>query len=216
MGLEAWADFVYSACLCDRPNPARRWKEVRTHQQQMIELLDKKKIFRIVGDGTDLTLDCTGRKWINCWGQRNMPDGEVFTAPIETATTGKIRYTIPTVYGGREVHNIDLTFKNGRVIKAKAQKGNEFLNAMLEQDKGAKVLGEFAIGTNFGIVNYTKNILFDEKIGGTVHLALGKCYPECGGTNSSALHWDMICDLRKGGILYADGKKILVDGKLLI
>ncbi|MEP0815001.1 MAG: aminopeptidase [bacterium] len=216
MGTEEWADFCYSACLCDKPNPAKRWKEVRDHQKEMVKFLEKAKIFRIQAEGTDLTLDCTGRRWINCCGEKNMPDGEVFTAPIETATTGKIRYTVPTVYGGREVNDIELTFKAGKVVKNKAAKGGEILSAMIEQDAGAKILGEFAIGTNFGIKNYTKNILFDEKIGGTVHLALGRCYKECGGTNESALHWDMICDLRQGGTLTADGKKILVDGKILI
>ncbi len=216
MGIEAWEDFVFGACLCDKPNPVKAWKEVGKHHEQMIKVLEKAKIFRIEAPGTDLTLDCTGRKWINCAGENNMPDGEVFTAPAETFTSGKIKYNVPSVYGGREVHGVELTFKNGRVTRAKAEKSEDFLKAMLEQDAGAKVLGEFAIGTNFGITDYTKNILFDEKIGGSVHLALGRAYGESGGTNVSALHWDMILDLRKGGTLYADKKKIVVDGKITI
>ena len=216
MGIVAWEDFVFGACLCDKPNPIKAWKEVGKHHAAMIEFLSKAKIFRIEADRTDLTLDCGGRKWINCAGENNMPDGEVFTAPVETATTGKIKYNVPSVYGGREVGGMELTFKNGRVTRSRADKNEDFLKAMLEQDKGAKVLGEFAIGTNFGISDYTKNILFDEKIGGSVHLALGRAYGESGGTNMSALHWDMILDLRKGGTLYADKKKVVVDGRITI
>ncbi len=216
MGMEEWTSFVYGACLCDKPGAVKRWKDVEKRQAEMVKFLNKAKKFRVVADGTDLRLDCTGRKWINCCGEKNMPDGEVFTAPIEDATEGRIRYSFPTVYGGREVDGIELTFKKGRVTRHKAKKGHEFLRTMLGQDAGAKILGEFAIGTNYGITKHTKNILFDEKIGGSVHLALGLPYKECGGVNKSALHWDMICDLRSGGVVYADGRKIVEDGKIKI
>lgn len=216
MGIEAWENFVFESCLCDKPNPVKRWKEVSKRQDEMTIFLNKAKNFKIEADGTDLTISAAGRKWINCDGKYNMPDGEVFTAPVEDSAEGKIKYIVPTVYGGREVNNIELTFKKGKVIKAKATKGEEYLNKMIDMDEGGRYLGEFAIGTNFGIKDYTKNILFDEKIGGTVHLALGRCYEECGGTNKSALHWDMICDLRKGGTLTADGKKIVEDGVIKI
>ena len=159
---------------------------------------------------TDPKVGVEGRTWINCDGHMNFPDGEVFTGPIETATEGTIRYSFPAVHGGRECHDIVLTFKGGKVIDATAGKGQEFLLKMLEQDAGAKILGEFAIGTNFGITRHTKNTLFDEKIGGTCHAALGAAYPESGGNNESALHWDMVCDLRGGD------SRILVDGELLL
>ncbi len=216
MGMLEWEAFIYGACMVDRPGAVARWKEVAKRQDETVGFLNKARKFRIVAEGTDLSLDCTGRKWINCAGEKNMPDGEVFTAPVEDATEGRIRYSFPTVYGGREVDGIELTFRKGKVVRSKARKGEEFLRSMLGQDAGAKVLGEFAIGTNAVITTHTKNILFDEKIGGTVHLALGLGFPECGSRNKSGLHWDMICDLRRGGVVYADGRKILENGKLKI
>ena len=156
-----------------------------------------------------------GRKWINCDGENNFPDGEVFTGPHERSANGHIRFTFPAVYQGREVEDVRIEFKNGKAVKATAAKGEKYLNAMLDMDKGARYVGELAIGTNFGIREFTRNILFDEKIGGTVHMALGKAYPETGSKNESGLHWDMICDLRKGGSLYADGEMFFKNGKFL-
>jgi len=154
-----------------------------------------------------------GRRWINCDGHENFPDGEVFTGPIEDATEGTVVFSFPAVHGGREVHDIRLTFKAGKVVDAYASKGEDFLIQMLDQDKGARILGEIAIGTNYAITEYTKNTLFDEKIGGTFHAAVGSAYPETGGKNTSGLHWDMVCDLRSGGVIEADGKVISKNGR---
>jgi len=216
MGIEAWENFVFEACLCDKPNPVKAWKEVGARQEEMVKYLNKAKSFRIEADGTDFKVEAGGRKWINCDGKYNMPDSEVFTAPIEDSAEGRIRFNVPAVHAGREVSGVEVTFKKGKAVKAKAAKAEDYMNEMLNMDKGARYLGEFAIGTNFGIKDYTKKILFDEKIGGSIHMAFGRCYEECGGTNKSALHWDMILDLRKGGTLIADGKKIVVDGVIKI
>jgi aminopeptidase len=164
----------------------------------------------------DLVIRVGGRRWKNAAGEHNFPDGEVFTAPLETATRGRVTFSFPALYGGREVEGITLTFAEGRVVEATAAKGADLLQAMLDLDAGARVLGEFAFGTNYGIARFTRNILFDEKIGGTVHLALGAAYPETGGTNRSGLHWDMICDLRSDSEVRADGEVIYRNGKFLI
>ncbi|GAI43827.1 unnamed protein product, partial [marine sediment metagenome] len=146
----------------------------------------------------------------------NMPSGEVFTAPIEESVNGKVIYSFPAIYNNREVIGVSLEFKDGKVVNASAEKGEEFLKAMIDMDKGARYVGEFAFGLNYGIQKFTKNILFDEKIGGTMHMALGAAYPECGGKNESALHWDMILDLREEGRITADGEVIFEKGKFKI
>ena len=215
MSLEEYADFVFKAGLLHLPNPVTAWKKVRTQQQRMVDYLDKAKEVRFVAPGTDIRFGVAKRKWINCDGTNNFPDGEVFTGPIESATEGEILFTFPAVAQGREVNDVWLKFKGGKVVDADASKGRDFLYQMMDQDKGARTLGELAIGTNYGITKFTRNILFDEKIGGTVHVALGAAYPDSGGTNESALHWDMICDLRKGGHIEVDGKIIARNGKLL-
>ena len=158
----------------------------------------------------------SGRKFINCSGHNNFPDGEVFTGPEENSVEGKIRYSFPACLSGREVDGVELEFKKGEVVKASAEKNEEFLLSMIGMDAGSKRIGEFAFGLNYGIKQYTKNILFDEKMGGTVHLALGKGYPESGSRNNSALHWDMVCELRKEGEVYVDGKLFFKKGKLQI
>jgi aminopeptidase len=170
----------------------------------------------LTGPNIDLTVRADGRRWVNAAGEHNFPDGEVFTGPVETATTGRVRFSFPAIYGGREVDGITLTFAEGRVVEATAEKGEEFLRAMLDLDAGARVLGEFAFGTNYGIAKFTRNILFDEKIGGTVHMALGSAYPETGGTNTSGLHWDMVCDLRASTEVRADGEVVYRNGKFAI
>ena len=154
--------------------------------------------------------------WISADGKENFPDGEVFTAPLEDSVEGHITFTYPAVYMGREVEGVQLWFEKGRVVKATARRGEAFLLKMLDTDEGARRVGEFAIGTNDGIQVFTRNILFDEKIKGTVHMALGAAYPECGGTNQSAIHWDMVCDLRKGGKIYADGDLFYENGEFVI
>ncbi|HMC65574.1 MAG TPA: aminopeptidase, partial [Gemmataceae bacterium] len=157
----------------------------------------------------------TGRTWINCDGHENFPDGEVFTGPIEDATEGAVCFDFPAVHGGREVRGVRLVFRAGRVVEAAATQGEDFLISMLDQDPGARVLGEAAIGCNYAITKHTRNTLFDEKIGGTFHVALGAAYPESGGTNQSALHWDMVCDLRRGGRVEVDGNVISENGRFL-
>jgi aminopeptidase len=214
MSLEEYAEFVYRAGLLHRANPAADWKKIGERQQRLCDYLNKAKEIRFVSpNGTDLRLGVDGRTWINCAGKQNFPDGEVFTGPIENATEGTVRYSFPAVYHGREVEDATLTFKNGKVVDASASKGEDYLFQMMDQDKGGRILGEIAIGTNYAIRNFTKNTLFDEKIGGTFHAALGAAYPDSGGKNKSALHWDMVCDLRKGGRIEVDGKSISENGR---
>jgi aminopeptidase len=157
-----------------------------------------------------------GRTWIPCVGDRNMPDGEFFTGPVEDAVDGEISFSFPAVYGGREVSGVKLRFESGKVVDASAERGEPFLHEMLDTDAGARHLGELGIGTNYGITTGTREILLDEKIGGTVHMAIGMSYPESGGTNSSAVHWDMVCDLRQGGSITVDGEELQRDGKFLV
>ncbi|UCD93941.1 MAG: aminopeptidase, partial [Candidatus Zixiibacteriota bacterium] len=165
---------------------------------------------------TDLSLRVKDRKWKNCSGRENFPDGEIFTTPLEDSVNGRIRYTFPAFMAGREADGVELTFKDGQVVKATAGKNEDFLLAMIDTDEGSRRLGEFAIGTNYEIKKFTRNTLFDEKIGGTCHLALGAAFPETGGKNRSGIHWDMVCDLKNGGEIEADGKVFYRDGKFLI
>ena len=216
MSLSAYADFVFRAGLLHHAKPAASWREISERQQRLADFLNQKETVRFVTpQGTDLTVHVTDRKWINCDGHENFPDGEVFTGPHEDATQGTVRYSFPAVHGGREVDGIQLVFRDGRVVDATAEKGEKFLHAMLDQDDGARCLGEIAIGTNYSIQQYTKNTLFDEKIGGTFHAAVGAAYPETGGKNVSGLHWDMVCDLRDGGEIIVDGEVISRNGKFL-
>jgi aminopeptidase len=212
MGTRELERFVSRALFLDRADPAAAWGELRGFQAELIERLAPAREIRIEADGTDLTLRVDGRTWINSDGKRNMPSGEVFTGPHEDSANGVIRFTIPTSPRGVVVEDATLEFRDGRVVAARAERGDAYLQATLDTDPGARVLGELGIGTNFGIDRPIGAILFDEKIGGTVHLALGRSYPETGGTNQSSVHWDMICDLRQGGRLSADGETILADG----
>jgi aminopeptidase len=213
MGDRAFGAFVARALFLDRPDPVAAWRELHDLQERLIERLSQARELRIVADGTDLTLQVEGRIWVNSDGKRNMPSGEVFTGPREDSAEGHIRYGIPSSPRGVEVAGIELEFRAGEVVSARAERGDDVLQAALETDPGARRLGEVGIGTNTGIDRPIGNILFDEKIGGTVHLALGRSYPETGGTNESAVHWDMICDLRQGGRLLADGEVIEHNGR---
>jgi aminopeptidase len=215
MSLEDYEDFVFNAAHVHAKNPITYWRTVHREQEKIRELLNKKKTLHVLAKDTDLHVSVAGRKWINCSGKENFPDGEVFTGPVETATEGHIRYTFPASHGGREVSDIELWFKKGVVVKATASKGEQFLRSMLAMDSGAKRLGEFAFGTNYGVKDFTKNTLFDEKIGGTIHLAVGSGYPETRSNNKSSLHWDMVCDLRKNGEVYADNELIYKNGRFL-
>jgi len=216
MSLAAYEQFVFTAGKLDSDDPAGAWRKISAEQQRLVDELNEAKEIRFTTpQGTDLTLGVEGRTWINCDGKANFPDGEVFTGPLEDATQGVVSYSFPAVHGGREVDGIRLEFKEGRVVDATAARGEAFLLAMLDQDGGARTLGEIALGTNYSVRQYTRNTLFDEKIGGTFHAALGAAYPETGGTNQSGLHWDMVCDLREGGEVYVDGRLISRDGRFL-
>ncbi len=214
MSLRDYEDFVFDAGMLNEKDPAAAWRKIGAAQQKVADYMNKVSEVRFRNEqGTDLTVAVKGRKWINCDGRANFPDGEVFTGPIEDATEGVVQYSFPAVHGGREVEGIRLKFKAGRVVDASATKNEAFLIKMLDQDKGARVLGEIAIGTNYKIQRYMKNTLFDEKIGGTFHAAVGSSIRESGGINESGLHWDMVCDLRKGGTIEANGKVISRNGR---
>ena len=213
MSLSEYEDFVYGAMLLDRADPIEAWKGQGREQQRIADVLTETRELRIMAHDTDLRLNIAGRRWVNADGTKNFPDGEVFSAPVEDSVSGVVSYSYPAIFHGREVDGISLTFERGRVIEAHAAKGEELLREMLDMDAGARVLGEIGIGTNYGVQRFTQNMLFDEKMGGTVHLALGAGYPETGSTNESALHWDMLVDLREGGRLLGDGKVLMQDGK---
>jgi len=214
MSTADFAALIERALFLDRDDPVAAWGELHDTQARLIERLATASELRIEAEGTDLTLRVDGRTWVNSDGKRNMPSGEVFTGPLEASAEGRIRYTIPSSPGGTEVAGITLEFRGGEVVAAHAERGDDVLQAALETDAGARRLGEIGIGTNTGIDQPIGNILFDEKLGGTVHLAIGRSYPETGGVNESAVHWDMICDLRRGGRLTADGEPVVVDGRL--
>jgi aminopeptidase len=216
MSLDDYEDFVYRAGHLNDDDPVKFWKNLDKEQERLVKVLNRADKIHLHADGTDLTLRVKDRKWINCSGKENFPDGEIFTTPIEDSVNGKITYTFPAFLAGREADGVELTFKDGRVISATARKNEEFLLAMIDTDEGSHRLGEFAIGTNYEIKKFTRNTLFDEKIGGTCHLALGAAYPETGGKNRSGIHWDMVCDLKQGGEIEADGKVFYRDGKFLI
>ena len=220
MSLRAYEDFVFQAGKLHLDDPIAAWRQVEKQQAAAKEYLEQVSELRFrAANGTDLTVNVEGMKWINCCGRENFPDGEVFTGPnlnaADGGVNGVVKYSFPAVHGGREVHDVELTFSKGKVIDFKASKGHDFLKAMLDQDEGARYMGEIAIGTNYDITEYTKNTLFDEKIGGTFHAAVGSGYPETGNHNSSGLHWDMVCELRppeSGGEITADGETIMKDG----
>jgi aminopeptidase len=214
MSLEEYEDFVFSAGLLNRPDPVAAWKQVSERQKRVVDFLNGKKDYHVVAaNGTDVRMSVAGQTWINCDGHENFPDGEVFSGPVIESVNGQINFSFPAVHLGREVQDVKLTFRNGKVVDASASKGLEFLTNMLDMDGGSRSLGECAIGTNYDITQYTRNTLFDEKIGGTVHFALGAGYPETGNKNQSGLHWDMVVDLRAGGFAAVDGEKVNEDGK---
>jgi aminopeptidase len=212
MSTAGYAGFVNRALFLDRPDPVLAWTELSARQAAVIEHLAAAEEIRIEAEGTDITLSVAGRVWVNSNGRHNMPSGEVFTGPHERSANGTIRFTVPTGPRGVTVTGVQLTFADGEVVEATADQGEDYLKAALQTDAGARYLGELGIGTNTGIDRPTGHILLDEKMAGTVHLALGRSYPETGGTNESGLHWDLICDLRQGGRLSADGEPVVQDG----
>jgi aminopeptidase len=216
MSIYDYEEFLIKACYLHLDDPVAKWKEIGAEQDKLVNGLNGTKTLRIKGEKTDLTLSVDGRKWINCCGSNNFPDGEVFTSPVEDSAEGEIFFDFPAIYRGNESHNIHVKFEKGKVVHATAEKGEDFFLKMINQDEGAKFLGEVAFGTNDMIQDVTGNILFDEKIGGSIHLALGSSYPETGGKNSSGLHWDIIKNMKNGSEVYADDKLIYKDGVFLI
>ena len=215
MSLAEYAEFVFGAGLLYHGDPVAEWRKIDAQQEKICDFLNRQSNLHILSRDTDITMSIAGRKWINCSGHENFPDGEVFTGPVEDSVTGYIRFSFPGIFAGQEIEDIRLEFEKGKVVKATAAKGQELLHALLETDTGARYVGEVAVGTNFGIQKFTRNMLFDEKIGGTVHLALGAAYPESGGKNVSGIHWDMLCDMREGGEIYTDDQLIYRNGKFL-
>jgi len=215
MSLADYEDFYYSACLTDDPDPLTAWQRQSDEVRRLAEWMEGKEEIQVTGPGTDIKLAIADRVFIPCVGEHNMPDGELFTGPIEDSVEGEVSFSFPATYGGREVSGVRLRFEAGQVVDASADRGEDFLIEMLDTDPGARRLGEFGIGTNYGIASGTKEILLDEKIGGTVHMAIGMSYPETGGVNDSAVHWDMICDLRQGGSIAVDGVQLQRDGRFI-
>ena len=198
MSLAAYEDFYYAACLATDDDPVTAWQRQSDEVNRLSEWMSGKEEVHITAPGTDVKLNVSGRTWLPCSGSHNMPDGEFFTGPVEDSVEGEVAFSFPASYGGREVSGVKFRFEGGKVVDASADRGEDFLIEMLDTDDGARRLGELGIGTNYGIATGTKEILLDEKIGGTVHMAIGVSYPESGGTNDSAVHWDMVCDLRAG------------------
>jgi aminopeptidase len=215
MSLQEYEAFVYRAGFLDRDDPVAAWRELGERLGRLSVWLCERREIRVVTEGTDLTLGVAGRTWIPCDGKENFPDGEVFTGPEESSVEGQVSFTYPATFGGRIVRGIVLRFEGGEVVEAHADDGEPFLREMLAMDDGARRAGEFAFGMNEAIREFTGHTLYDEKIGGTVHLALGMSYPESGGLNRSALHWDLVCDLRSGSEVYADGDLVYRNGEFL-
>lgn len=216
MSLDEYENFYYSACMVDHDDPIAEWRKIEERATELVKWVTGRNEIHIEGEGTDLYLEVGGRTWEPSAGRENFPDGEFFTGPIETKTRGHVSFSYPAIYGGVAVEGARLEFKDGKVVDATARQNEEYLLKKLDTDPGARVLGEIGIGINYGVDRFTGEILLDEKIGGTVHLALGASYPETGGTNESAIHWDMVCDLRKGGRITIDGDVLMEDGKFLI
>jgi aminopeptidase len=215
MSLSDYQDFVYGAGLLDGPDPVAAWRSEGERQQKLVAWLAGKNQVTLKGANVDLRLSIAGRTFVTADGKYNFPDGEIFTGPVEDSANGWIRFRYPAIYGGQEVTDIELWFENGKVVKEKASKGQDLLTSLLNTDAGARYLGEWGIGANYGIRRFTKNMLFDEKIGGTIHLAVGASYPETGGKNDSGLHWDMLCDMAESEIT-VDGELFYKDGKPVV
>jgi aminopeptidase len=216
MSLSEYEDFVYSACMPDLDDPVGYWKRFSAWQQKIVDWLEGKERVHVVGPETDLRLNIAGRAFINDDGKNNMPSGEVFTGPVEDSVEGHVYFSYPAITAGREVAGIRLWFEKGKVVKATAEKNEDFLLQTLDTDEGARYVGEFAIGTNKGITQFTRQILFDEKINGSFHMAVGFSIPETGGKNESAIHWDMICDMHDGGEIWVDDELLYKDGDFVI
>lgn len=216
MSLREYEDFVYGTTFADQADPIAAWNRVHDEQQVIVDWLKGKKTISVKSPNVDLTLSITGRDFLNADGTKNMPSGEVYTSPVENSANGWVNFTYPAIRAGREVEGVRLVFKEGKVVEASAQKNEAYLLSQLDTDEGARYLGEFAIGTNYGITKFTKSILYDEKIGGSFHMAVGNGFPEVGGVNTSGIHWDFICDIREDSEIRVDGELLYKDGQFQI
>jgi aminopeptidase len=216
MSLEEFENFVYGATFADRDDPVACWLDIGKTQQRLVDWLKGKDKVQVRGPNVDLKLSIKDRTFINSAGKRNMPSGEIYTGPVENSVNGWVKFTYPAVREGREVEGVEFKFEEGRVVDARAKKNAAYLQSQLDSDKGARYLGEFAVGTNYGITRFTKNILFDEKIAGTIHMAVGAGYPDTGSVNRSAVHWDFICDMRKDSEIVVDGELFYKNGEFQI
>jgi len=216
MSLRDYEDFYFGACLADDGDPLTAWKRASAETERLAGWIEGHEEVRVIAPGTDIRLGIGGRKFIPCTGEHNMPDGEFFTGPVEDSVEGEVTFHLPAVIGGREVSGVRLGFEAGKVVDASAERGEEFLIQLLDTDDGARRLGELGIGTNYAIDRGTLEVLLDEKIGGTVHMAVGRSYPESGGVNESAVHTDLVCDLRQGGKLEVDGTVMQENGKFVV
>jgi aminopeptidase len=202
-------DFFFSATLRDWQAEAARYRELSAIFQAAEQV-------RIIGRETDIRFSTKGRRYVVGDGTNNMPDGEIYTAPVDDSVEGQVYFEFPGVYAGKLIPGIRLQFAGGEVVQASADDNEDLLHRLIEMDEGSRRIGEFGVGTNFGIDRFSYDILYDEKIGGTVHLALGRAYAECGGVNPSALHWDIVKDLRQEGVIYLDGKPVFENGQFLV
>jgi aminopeptidase len=216
MSLADFWDFYFQACLANDEDPLTAWQRASEEWKRLATFFEGHEEVHIVADGTDIRLGISGRHFVVAEGTHNMPDGEFFTGPVEDSVEGEVTFHLPATIAGREVAGVRLRFEAGRVVDASAERGEEYLTSLLDTDPGARTLGELGIGTNYGIAFGTKSILLDEKIGGTIHMAVGASYPETGGVNESAVHTDLVCDLRQGGRIEVDGKVVQEDGKFTV
>ncbi len=216
MSLREYEDFVYAATFADQADPVACWQGIHDTQQRLVDWLKGKSAVQVRGPNIDMTLSIAGRTFINSDGRRNMPSGEIFTGPVEDSVNGWVKFTYPAIRAGYEVEGVELEFKDGRVVQARARKNEAYLLSQLDSDAGARYLGEFAVGTNYGIQRFTKSILYDEKIGGTLHMAVGTGYPETGSKNRSSVHWDFICDMRQDSEIWVDGELLYRNGQFQI
>lgn len=214
MCLSDYEAFVFGACKLFADDPAAAWRQVRADQQRITDLLNRCTTVRYVAEGTDIQFSTTGRTWINSDGRTNMPSGEVYTSPVEDSVQGHIHFSFPCLHNGRAVEGVTLWVKDGYIERWEAHSGRDYLDEVFALP-GARRFGEAAIGTNYDIQRMTKNILFDEKIGGSVHMAIGQSYLQAGGKNESSIHWDMITDMTQGGMIFADNEKIYENGRFL-
>ena len=216
MSLADYENFIYQSTFADQVDPVQYWRDIHDEQERLISWLAGKRMISIRGPQADISFSIAGRKFINSDGDQNMPSGEIFTSPVEASINGWVAFSYPAIYQGTAVEGIRLEFEHGRIMKASAEKNEDFLLKMLDMDEGSRIVGEFGIGTNYGISRFTRNIQYDEKMGGTFHLALGSGFGEAGGVNESGIHWDLITDAASETEMWVDGELFYKEGKFLV